>query len=139
MKLSEKTIKKLEGKGIIAAYLFGSRAEGTNHSHSDYDIGVVFNSQTLPKIQKSRFEIYGEIHNIIAEDLPTPEFKTALDVSLLQVSSPALGMAAIKNGELLFESDPVQRADFEEETMRRYLDYLPLKREYEEATLRAFR
>ena len=50
----------------------------------------------------------------------------------------ALGMAAIRDGVVIFESDPRGRADFEEEAMKRYLDYLPLKREYEEATFSAF-
>jgi len=31
-----------EAHGIAAAYLFGSRASGGAHSHSDYDLGVLF-------------------------------------------------------------------------------------------------
>lgn len=137
MKLSLKTKKALEENGVVAAYFFGSRAFGLNHPHSDYDIGIVFKEAVLRDKEKL-FKMRGDIYRSLVQDLPTPELETKLDISLLQTASPALGMAAIRDGVMLFESYPRRRADFEEKAMKRYLDYLPLKREYEEATFSAF-
>lgn len=61
-----------------------------------------------------------------------------MDISLLQKSNPALQMTAVKYGKILLETDPLFRADYEEKVTKLYNDYLPLKREFEEATLAAF-
>lgn len=136
-KLSEKAKKKLQKLGVGVVYLFGSRAQGAATALSDYDVGVVFAD---PKKLKKTGELYTEIYNVLIDEIPVNELRDEkLDISFLQKANAALQAAAIKNGIVLFEADPVFRADFEEQVVKNYDDYLPIKREFEQATFAAFK
>lgn len=135
--LSSPIIKKLKSLGVGIVYFFGSRAQGTALDHSDYDLGVVFVSEK--KLKEKSIDLYGKVYTAISSDIPDKLDGPKLDLSFLQTASPALQMAAVKNGQILFEIDPITRADYEESVIKKYDDYLPLKKEYEQATITAFR
>ena len=135
MKLSEKTKNNLKELGAGVIYLFGSRSIGVALDKSDYDIGVVFvNAKLLHDFSNVRLRVY----DILSDEFPDMFYGPRLDISFLQEANPALEMAAVKYGKVLFEDSPSFRADYEESVIRRYDDYLPLKNEYEHATFSAF-
>lgn len=137
MKLSENTKTKLKELGVGIIYLFGSRAVGIALDKSDYDIGVIFIS---PKVlsngpSKNHLTLYDVLSNEFPDMLEGPR----LDISFLQDSNPALEMAAVQYGKVLFQESPLFKADYEEGVIRRYDDYLSLKKEYEQATFSSFK
>lgn len=132
IKINKKAKKRLGKLGVGAIYFFGSRAAGGATFKSDYDIGVVF-TDTASLNNK---DIFIDIYDILSGSFPDQENK--LDISLLQRANPILEMAAVRDGAVLFESNPKFRADYEEAVIKRYNDYLPIQKEFEEATLKAF-
>lgn len=136
IKLSKNTKDKLEDLGVSVVYFFGSTAEGTNLPLSDIDIGIVVKNPE-EKFQDVT-QLYLDVYEALTEDIPDQIEGPKLDISFLQKANPVLAMKAIVNGRRLMETDPNFRADFEEYMTHRYNDYLPLKRKYEEATMKAF-
>jgi hypothetical protein len=136
IKLSDTTKKKLEELGVAVIYLFGSRANGTNLVFSDLDLGIVVSDPEKRLVNMRDFFL--KVYRIITEDIPDGYKQPKLDISFLQRANPALGMKAVKEGKVIMEADSKRRADFEENILKLYNDYLPLKREYEEANIKAF-
>jgi predicted nucleotidyltransferase len=136
LRLSASTKEKLKDAGVAVVYFFGSRATDHHLSFSDIDIGIVMDD--TGKIHDTNVTLYERIYDIISTDIPDAFNGPKLDISFLQKANPALAMKAIHEGEILFESSAVIRADFEELTFRLYNDYLKLQREYQEANLKAF-
>lgn len=136
VRLSASTKEKLKDAGVAVVYFFGSRTSGHHLSLSDIDIGIVMENSNRFRDKNSK--LYTEIYDIISSDIPDYIDGPKLDISFLQKANPALAMKAIHEGEILFESRPFMRAEFEELTFKLYNDYLKLKREYEDANLKAF-
>ncbi|MDP3697185.1 MAG: nucleotidyltransferase domain-containing protein [Candidatus Taylorbacteria bacterium] len=136
MTLSNDSVSKLKNLGVKIVYLFGSRAAGTALENSDYDLGVVFSDggRTLT----DSHTLFTDIYRILSNDFPDQIKGPKPDISFLQRANAALEMTAVLEGIVLFEDDPVFRADYEESVVKRYDDYLPLKRKYEEVTFSAF-
>ena len=136
MRLSKDSISKLKNLEVKIIYLFGSRATGTALENSDYDIGVVFSNDK--KIFTDNSSLFTEIYRILSDDFPDQIRGPKLDISFLQKANAALEMTAVLEGVVLFENDPVFRADYEESVIKRYDDYRYLQKEYEDATFAAF-
>jgi predicted nucleotidyltransferase len=134
--LSSPTKKRLEELGVAVIYVFGSRISGKNLPFSDIDVGVVMKDPKL--FQGKTTKLHSMVYDILASDLSDGPGGPRLDISFLQKANPVLGMKAIKEGKILFESEPTLRADFEETVFLRYNDYRKLQREFQEATLQAF-
>lgn len=134
--LSRATEDRLQELGVAVIYAFGSRATGRHLAFSDFDIGVVM--KDVSELQDQLPKCYPELYDILSSDVPDSPFGPKLDISFLQRANPALGMKAIIEGRILFESSAMARADFEELMFVRYNDYRKLQREFEEATLLAF-
>ncbi len=134
MNLSEKSKIKLKKLGVGIVYLFGSRAVGKALKYSDYDIGVVF--AHFPKLTK--ISLFVSIYNILSEEFPDCLSGSKLDISFLQQANAALEIKAISEGIVLFETNPVFRADYETEVVKKYDDYRFIQKKYEEATFAAF-
>lgn len=135
VKLSEKTIRGLKKQGVGIVYFFGSRAQGVNLKYSDYDIGIVY--QDLKKLNSSHY--YTKPYELITKDIPDKIHGPKLDISYLQNANAALQMTAIKYGQVLLEADSNFRADYEENVIKIYDDYMPLQKQYEEANFAAFK
>ncbi len=106
-----------EFQSIIAVYLFGSRVDGTFHTHSDYDIGVLLNSyinnETAGLMQMELEEKAESILNC------------PVDIVLLNYASIVMRFKVINNGTVLYCRDEEKRTDFEEIVMRDYHDFKP--------------
>jgi predicted nucleotidyltransferase len=121
---------KLNKLGIVAVYLFGSVAIGRRSPMSDIDIGIIFRS--VESLGSTK-ETYPYLYNFFTELYPS----FCLDIVFLQSSPLTLQHDAIKNGKVIFDMDPMQRANYEAEVIKRYLDFKPVLKIFDEAfTLR---
>jgi len=102
--------------GLMAAYLFGSRAGGDAHQGSDFDIAVLFR-RPLPLQQQINIE------NDLAEILGRP-----VDLVDLRRASPFLALDVL-HGRRFLELDPVGADEYELYLLRRAGDLEMLERE----------
>jgi len=113
---SKENLKKL---GISIVYLFGSKAIGKGTPSSDIDIGVVFKN---PSIAEDTRALYTILYEFFSDLYPVSK----LDIVFLQKAPLSLQYSAIKDGKVLFEEDPVLRADYEYRVINQYLDFRPV-------------
>lgn len=124
----KKTLKnKLNGSGVAIAYLFGSSVTGLKHKKSDIDIGIVF--EKTPPL--SSLDTYTKLYTLFSEIYPNKE----IDVVLLEDAPLSLQFEVIKYGKVLYEKDTNLRLDYEEKTLLKYADFLPLEEEMERTIL----
>lgn len=119
--------KKLKEAGVAIAYLFGSSATGLKDKESDIDIGIVFENG-LPL---SSLETYNKLYALFSEIFQSKE----IDIIFLEDAPLSLQFEAIKYGKVLYEKDTNSRLDYEEKTMLKYADFLPLEEEMERVIL----
>ena len=134
--MSNEDKKRLQRLGVETVYLFGSRASGIAREDSDYDIGVVFRDGV--RTEKDAASLHGQLYNIFSNYVQDVPSGARPDIALLQNANGSLQMSAVAEGVVLFEADPVARANYEEGVIAIYDDYRPLRRMYEEATTVAF-
>jgi predicted nucleotidyltransferase len=113
---------KMKKLGILVVYLFGSEAYGTKTVMSDIDVGIVLkNPKNLEDIRPLYNAIYSELSKVFR-----PAFLRGLDIVFLQTAPITLQYNAITSGRILYEEDPVKRADYEEKVVNQYLDFKPV-------------
>lgn len=127
-----------EKEGIVAAYLFGSRAGASSGAkpEPDIDIAVLLDEthasgDTLDiKIKLAR-EI-GELLKIdylgSVNNRGKPNEFGILDIVILNEAPPVLLHEVIKHNLLIFERDRKKRIDFEFYSELKYLDTIPLRK-----------
>jgi len=134
-RFSTKAISKMKGLDVGVVYLYGSRAECVSRPKSDFDLGVVFRHLA---ILENSLQIYSELYDLFSEEFPVT-FQREVDIVFLQRASIQLRFEAVNKGKVLFEISPYFRVKFEEEVIRRYLDFIPFLREYERVTREIFK
>lgn len=113
----------LQKYNVNAIYLFGSRAEGTNYATSDYDFAFLFkNFNRKTHNHRLAVNIQMKIEEIFA---PVP-----VDVIFLQNAPVELRFQIIKHGKIIYCEDDNFRTDFEDITIRDYLDFKPFLDQY---------
>lgn len=114
----------LREHGVVVAYLFGSRADGTAHDGSDHDVAVLFDREaTLGEV--------GALQAALVGVLGTP-----VDVIELDRASLELRARVVQRGRLLLSVDEPRRVAFETATRSRWFDYRPVMGELTRAYLR---
>ena len=131
MKLAPQTIKKLKHQKVGIVYLFGSRTHGLSGSASDFDVGIVF---TDPHQTKNLVEIHPILYNLFSKVFPVT-FDNDIDIVYLQEASLHFQFQIILEAKILYEVNPIFRADYEERTIKDYLDFQPIERICSEAIL----
>lgn len=111
--------EKLKSLGVAMVYLFGSKALRRTTPMSDTDIGVVL--KHLRAEQDTRTQ-YDSLFRIFSDLYP----HSRVDIVLLQRAPLALQFSAIRDGRVIFEEDPVFRADYENLVVKQYLDFRPV-------------
>ncbi|MGM0552950.1 MAG: type VII toxin-antitoxin system MntA family adenylyltransferase antitoxin [Pseudomonadota bacterium] len=110
--------------GVVCAYLFGSHARGDAGADSDLDLAVL----TV---------------DAVGDDLLNPlvrlqmdlEDATGCSVDLIDLHRAGADLIhrVLRDGLLVFESDPERRIAFEVDARNRYFDLLPYLEEYRRA------
>lgn len=131
MKLTPQTIKKLKQQKIGIVYFFGSRTHGLSGSAGDFDIGIVF---TDPHQIKNLVEIHPILYSLFSKVFPVT-FDNDVDIVYLQETSLHFQFQVISEGKILYEVNPIFRADHEERVIKDYLDFQPIERIFSEAIL----
>jgi predicted nucleotidyltransferase len=112
--------KELKGKlhrlGVAVVYLFGSRATGRESRLSDIDIGVVL--KEAPSGKGTR-DIYHNLYGLFTEIYPAAK----LDIVFLHEDHLSLQYSVVREGKILFETDPEFTVDYENRVMNQYLDF----------------
>ncbi len=106
-------LSKLEH--VRLAYLFGSVAKGKAGKLSDVDIAVLLD-ESLNK--KQRFDLQLELISDISEILRTDK----IDLVVIDEAPLSLKFEIIKANFPLFIRDRMEKIDFEQMVMSRYLD-----------------
>jgi predicted nucleotidyltransferase len=86
--------------GLVAAYAFGSRAEGRAHRESDLDIAVLLDRERFPHA-RDRFARRIEIADALAHALGLTE----IDVVILNDAPPTFARRIVLDGVQLFCAD----------------------------------
>ncbi len=107
---------------IVAAYLFGSYAEGHARSDSDIDIGLLLSDNSNAGAMYP-VHIAGELEDAAGT-------KQEMDVRILNNGTLRFLHQVLK-GKLLFCRDDKKRIDFETSTIDRYLDFKPFLDDYD--------
>lgn len=107
---------------VLAAYLFGSRVDGTANPSSDYDIGVLLN-------QTPRYENIALIIQDLSNSLSAKLTKD-VDIVILNTVNIELRFQIINQGRVIYCTDDDGRTDFEEKVIRDYLDFKPFIDQY---------
>jgi predicted nucleotidyltransferase len=99
---------------IVAAYLFGSFAEGTSRPDSDIDIALFFD-ETVDKFQQLERQI--DLTNRLRCTI-----KRKIQIVVLNRAPASLAFRAIR-GILLYDKHPTQRALFEAKIASNYYNH----------------
>jgi len=129
-KLKETIEPVIEKYNVNTVYFFGSRANGTHYSNSDIDLGLLLGDSGQTKT-KLIIDIQMDIEELFH---PTP-----VDVIILQNAPLEMRFQIIKTGEIIYCRDDEFRTDFEDVTLRDYLDFKPFLDMYQREVKEALR
>jgi predicted nucleotidyltransferase len=99
---------------VIVAYLFGSRARGTDRPESDLDVAALFDR---PMELLEREALVARL----SRALGVPD----VDLVVLDTAPLELRGRVVQEGRLLFSADESRRVAFEVSTRLEYFDFLP--------------
>jgi predicted nucleotidyltransferase len=106
---------------VLAAYLFGSVARGTDHAGSDVDVGILLRAATAGGLDSERFSLERELERILGR---------RAQVVVLNEAPPDLVHRVLRDGELVVDREPAARIAFEVRARNEYFDLLPVLRRY---------
>ncbi len=116
---------------VVAAYIFGSVAEGRAHPRSDVDIAVLLTADLDAEARfDRRLRLGWEVESIIGH--PT-------DLVVLNDAPPLLQHQVLKHGRLIFERDRAARVEFEVRAGKIYADLKPMYDFFRRALFREIR
>lgn len=128
--LSENQKKELTPLGIVALYVFGSRAQAVAGPLSDYDFAALMKDEGQRSGEPRRHlrggELYNKLYDILSPLCPRTLKNDIIDIVFLRDVPLELRFHVIRYGKILFETDPRTRVRFEENTTLEYCDYRPI-------------
>lgn len=108
--------------GVLAVYLFGSRAKGEARPHSDYDLAVLFAGYRPEEHNIAlRLEMAEELAELLGEKV---------DLVFLQSASIVMRFEIVSTGKVVYCANDDARTDFEDLVLRDYLDFKPFLDQY---------
>ena len=123
----EALIKILKNEDKISvAYLFGSKAKGTNTSTSDFDIAVLL-SETPTKLLDYYLHLNNKLCGILGDNV---------DLIILNVAPPMLKHHVIKHGKIIYSRSEKARIMFEAKAENEYLDFSIALKRYDECLMK---
>ena len=109
---------------VRLAYLFGSRARGSERPNSDFDVAVLMADAAVRDAGGMNRSI-----RRLAARLADPVPAELLHIVLLNGAPPLLRHRVLRDGVLLCERDATERVRFSMQTIREYQDMEPRLRE----------
>jgi uncharacterized protein len=122
---------QLRKLGVATVYLFGSQGSDNASPLSDTDIGV------LMKIHPADAEntsLYHRFYGLFSDLFPG----SRVDIVMLQTAPLPIQYAAVTEGKILFEEDPVFTADYIHQVINYYLDFRYVLDEFSRVTLEKY-
>jgi len=127
----EKLHKLFKKSELVAVYLFGSRAEGTEYESSDFDFGLLLKPCTnMEDVAMIQLEFEEEASSILGKEV---------DAIILNTATIEQKFSIISKGKLLYCSDDDKRTDFEDIAIRDYLDFKPFYEQYRKEAIEAIK
>lgn len=120
--------------GVIAAYLFGSHAEGRAHRESDIDVAVLLDRDRCPG-EAERFDARLRLIGSIGAALGSRD----VDLVVLNDAPPGLARAIVTRGRRVFCRDAEVDHAFVRTTLSRAADLDPFLRRMRRIKLEALR
>jgi len=106
--------------GLVAAFAFGSHAEGRSHRESDLDVGILLAHERFPH-SSDRFRRRLEVATSLAAALGIAE----VDVVVLNDAPPTLSRRIVLDGVRLFCGDAERAHAFLRDVQLRAADLEP--------------
>ena len=104
-------------EGLVAAWLFGSVARGTDHADSDIDVAVLPAKQASGTLASLHLDLEGKLEKALEQ---------RVQVVVLDRVPVDLVHRVLRDGILLLEQDPSARIAFEVAARREYFDLKPI-------------
>ncbi len=109
-----------ETPDVLAAWLFGSRAEGAGTRISDLDVALLLDAAPGTDLFERRLSLRADLAQRLRTD--------ALDVVVLNDAPIGLRFPILRRGRLLFCRDELARVRFEADARSRWFDMEPFRR-----------
>jgi predicted nucleotidyltransferase len=123
MQLEQRVTEELASADdrLVAAYLFGSVARGTDSSSSDIDVGLLLRTAPSGELNDLRFNLEGNLERALGQ---------RTQVVILNNAPPDLVHRVLRDGRLLLDRDRAARIRFEVRARNQYFDLLPILNRY---------
>lgn len=111
------------GKGVVAAYVYGSHAADRPHRESDLDLGVLLRPADFPgrpERFEARLKLYAALQPVLGA--------APLDLVVLNDVPPGLAAAVVTGGECIYCPDAEAEHAFRRDSQLRAADLLPFLR-----------
>jgi len=113
---------------VVAAYLYGSLAEGRASALSDIDLGILIGAElTEDRLWRVEDALAADLRRVLGID--------RVDLVLLNLAPVRIRYEVITKGTLLYSADDWARADVESYVLRRYWDFARYLEEYDRCFL----
>lgn len=113
---------------VLALFAFGSLAEGKMKLLSDLDFGILL-SEDIDR--KKRFDKHIDLIRVFNDTFRTDE----MDLVILNDGPTRFAYTILKTGKLLFCRDHGRLSDFKEKTVKRSLDFKPVREQFDQMFL----
>jgi predicted nucleotidyltransferase len=110
---------------IVCVYMYGSVARGEARGTSDIDVAVLYAQEPPPLLDSLGLELGSTLERLLGKPV---------DLVILNRAPLDLIHRVLRDGVLVYESDPSSRIRFEVQARSAYFDLLPYLRQYRHAT-----
>jgi predicted nucleotidyltransferase len=119
------TFFKRDHCDIVCVYVYGSVARGEARGASDIDVAVLYAQEPPPTLDGLGLELSSTLERLLGKPI---------DLVILNRAPLDLIHRVLRDGVLVYESDPSSRIRFEVQARSAYFDLLPYLRQYRRAT-----
>jgi len=109
------------GRGVLAAYIFGSVARGSATDASDIDVAVLLEGNPPRTLDGLRPDLLDGLEERLGR---------RVDLVILNDADADLFHRVLRDGILVQEASPSARVDFEVRRRNEYFDLEPMRRRY---------